>query len=228
MATVSWYYTWSPTPSMKNPPSNITFCPMLWGHKHVNSFRKNVLDNPDAEQNRDKCILAMNEVNQKGQADMSVSDACNLMRENIVPLKQDHDFYVVAPSTTNAPSGKKWMNNFRQQCSDVWDSIDAMSVHYYDTNVTAFKEYVQDWHETYDKPIWVTEYACQNFNGGQQCSDLETFLFHKEMSSWFDQQSFVEAYAPFGVMQQMQGVNPNNQLTSNGSPNILFDAIASR
>ena len=120
------------------------------------------------------------------------------------------------------------MNNFRQQCSDVWDSIDAMSVHYYDTNVTAFKEYVQDWHETYDKPIWVTEYACQNFNGGQQCSDLETFLFHKEMSSWFDQQSFVEAYAPFGVMQQMQGVNPNNQLTSNGSPNILFDAIASR
>jgi len=201
---------------------------MLWGHKHLHSFRQHVLRNPNAEQNRDKCVLAMNEVNQKGQADMSVGDACNLMRENIMPLKQNHGFYVISPSTTSAPSGKQWMNNFRRQCSDVWSNIDAVSVHYYDTNATAFKEYVRDWHETYHKPIWVTEYACQSFSNDKQCSDQETFIFQKEMSSWFDQQGFVEAYAPFGVMQQMQGVNPNNQLTNNGSPNILFDTIASR
>lgn len=225
---VSWYYTWSPTPSMENPPSEITFCPMLWGTKQVDSFRKHVFDDPDADQNRGKCVMGMNEVNQDGQADMSVSEACSLMRDHIVPLRQNHDFYVISPSTTSAPSGKKWMSNFRRQCSDVWDNIDALSLHYYDTNVTAFKEYVRDWHETYNKPIWVTEYACQNFNGGKQCSDVDTFVFHKEISSWFDQQDYVQAYAPFGVMQQMQGVNPNNQLTSNGSPNILFDVIASR
>lgn len=225
---VSWYYTWSPTPGMSNPPSDITFCPMLWGFKHLSSFREHVLNNPNANQNSGKCVLAMNEVNQKGQADMSVGDACGLMRDNIVPLKKDHSFYIVSPSTTSAPSGKKWMQNFRQQCSDVWDNIDAVAVHYYDTNVTAFQEYVRDWHDTFNKPIWVTEYACQNFNGGAQCSDVDTFVFQKAMSMWFDQQDFVEAYAPFGVMQQMQGVNANNQLTNNGEPNILFNAIASK
>ncbi|WFD24409.1 hypothetical protein MEQU1_003109 [Malassezia equina] len=225
---VSWYYTWSPTPGMSNPPSDITFCPMLWGFKHLSSFREHVLNNPNANQNSGKCVLAMNEVNQKGQADMSVGAACGLMRDNIVPLKKDHSFYIVSPSTTSAPSGKKWMQNFRQQCSDVWDDIDAVAVHYYDTNVTAFQEYVRDWHDTFNKPIWVTEYACHNFNGGAQCSDVDTFVFQKAMSTWFDQQDFVEAYAPFGVMQQMQGINTNNQLTNNGEPNILFNAIASR
>jgi hypothetical protein len=32
------------------------------------------------------------------------------------------------------------------------------------------------------------------------------------MSAWFDQQDWVERYAPFGAMKNMQGVNQNNAL----------------
>ena len=47
------------------------------------------------------------------------------------------------------------------------------------------------------------------------------------MASWFDNQDFVEAYAPFGVMRDLQGVAQSNSLMSEGSPNSLFSDIVS-
>lgn len=222
---VSWYYTWDDKPNLAHPPTNITFCPMLWGHKNVNSFRANVLHNPDGPNNSGKCVLGMNEVNQKGQADMTPEEGCNLMRDNVIPLKQ-HGYYIVSPVTTNAPNGIEWMDQFRGNCSDVFDNIDAMALHYYDTNATNFREYVNRWHDRYNRPIWVTEYACQDFNGGPQCSQSQTNQFQVEMAHWFDQQDFIEAYAPFGVMRNMQGVDNSNRLTNNDRPNTLYDAIS--
>ena len=222
---VSWYYSWNPTPGWKHAPTNITFCPMLWGDKSVSSFRKNVLNNLDGRNNQGKCVMGMNEVNQRGQADMSVSHACSLMRENILPLKR-HGWYIVSPVTTNAPSGQTWMDHFRSNCGDVWEAIDAVAVHYYDTSINKFKNYVTEWYNRYDKPIWVTEYACQNFNGGSQCSDSKAYHFHTTMASWFDEQDFVEAYSPFGVMQNMQGVASSNELANGQNPTTLFNAIS--
>jgi hypothetical protein len=68
-------------------------------------------------------------------------------------------------------------------------------------------EYIEDFHNTFQRPIWVTEWACQNFNGGSQCSmdDIEMFL--NTSQSFMDQSDFVERYAWFGAMENMQGVN---------------------
>lgn len=222
---ISWFYSWDSVPGFSPIPDNVTFCPMLWGSSKAGKFKRHVTDNPESHTNSGKCVMAMNEVNQQGQAKMSEGTACSLMREYILPLK-DHDYYVVSPVTTNAPSGKKWMQNFRESCSDVWDNINAVAVHFYGTNTTEFKDYVVDWHQTFNKPVWVTEYACQNFNGGDQCSDSKVFNFHMEMSVWFDEQDFVEAYAPFGVMQNMQDVNTANQLVENGNPNLMFNTLS--
>lgn len=223
---VSWYYSWDATPGMSSPPDNVTFCPMLWGDKKLNKFKKHVLEDMNNKNNAGKCVLGMNEVNQRGQADMSVDRACNLLRENVMPLK-DNGFYFVSPVTTNAPDGMKWMKDFRNKCSDVWSKTDAVAVHFYGTNATEFKQYVTDWHETFNKPVWVTEYACQNFNGGQQCTDNEVFHFHMEMSVWFDQQDFVEAYAPFGVMDNLQDVNrANSMVAASQRPNWMFQLVS--
>lgn len=43
-------------------------------------------------------------------------------------------------------------------------------LHWYDVKAEDFQKYVLDFATTFGKPIWVTEYACQNFNGGAQCS----------------------------------------------------------
>lgn len=222
---VSWYYSWDATPGWKDAPTNITFCPMLWGHKNVGKFRAHVLNNQDSKFFKDKCVMGMNEVNQKGQSDISVSDACGLMRENILPLKRK-GWYVVSPVTTNAPSGEKWMDKFLSTCPDVWNAIDAVAVHYYDTSVSKFQKYVEKWHDRYRKPVWVTEYACQNFNGGSQCSQSKARSFHTTMAKWFDEQDYVEAYSPFGVMQNMQGVASSNRLANGNNPTTLFNEIA--
>lgn len=221
---VSWYYSWDATPGWRNAPTNITFCPMLWGERNEDDFRQHVLQNLNGKHNQGKCVLGMNEPNQKGQSDMSVNTACGLMRANILPLK-GLGWYVVSPVTTNAPSGETWMDNFRSTCPDVWSAIDAVALHYYDTSTNKFKKYVNHWHNKYEKPIWVTEYACQNFNGGAQCSTGQAYNFHTEMANWFNEQDFVEAYAPFGVMQNMQGVSSTNQLANGQTPSPLFNAI---
>lgn len=46
-----------------------------------------------------------------------------------------------------------------------------MFVDYYGTNATAMINYIIDFHETFQKPIWVTEWACQDYTGQHpQCS----------------------------------------------------------
>lgn len=222
---VSWYYSWSATPGWNNAPTDIAFCPMLWGNKDTSSFEKNVINKPNGKYNRAKCVLGINEPDQDGQANMDVSTGCSLMRKYVAPLKEK-GWYLVSPATSSAPAGMKWMKDFRSQCSDVWDKIDAVAVHYYDISTKKFKNYVEKWHDEFNKPIWVTEYACQDFNGNNQCSEGEAKRFHTEMAKWFNEQSYIQAYAPFGLMMNMQGVQGTNRLTNGDGPNDLFRAIA--
>ncbi|KAG8691022.1 hypothetical protein FRC11_007432 [Ceratobasidium sp. 423] len=85
-----------------------------------------------------------------------------------------------------------------------------------------FKAYVDDWYKTFGKPLIISEYACQNFSGGAQCTKDQTNTFHYTMAPWFDQHEGVAMYAPFGFMHDMGNVNYDNQLmASGGGPNAL-------
>ena len=39
---------------------------------------------------------------------------------------------------------------------------------------------------------------------------------HQSVADWFDKTDYVQRYSPFGVMQQMQGVNQMNALMNPG------------
>lgn len=43
-------------------------------------------------------------------------------------------------------------------------------------------------------------------------ADRTAWNLHVQMAAWFDQQDWVERYAPFGAMKNMQGVQQNNAL----------------
>ena len=85
-------------------------------------------------------------------------------------------------------------------------------IHWYDVDVSGFQSYVSSFASSTGLDIWVTEFACQNFNGGAQCSSDQTWALHQQMAAWFDEQPFVTRYAPFGMMENMQGVNQDNAL----------------
>jgi hypothetical protein len=49
--------------------------------------------------------------------------------------------------------------------------------------------------------IWVTEFACQNFNGGAQCNEGEVWSFVQQATAWMDQTEWIGGYAPFGTFR---------------------------
>jgi hypothetical protein len=148
------------------------------------------------------------------------------MKTYIMPLADD-DWYIIGPSTTSDPAGlTTWYKEFMSECSDVFERLDAVAVHYYDVNVDNFKAYVANWHEVTGKDIWITEAACQNFNGGAQCTADYARTFLTEMMAWVADQDYVKAYAPFGVMQSLQGVDEVNRLSQGSNPTSLFTAFA--
>jgi len=116
-------------------------------------------------------------------------------------------------------------------CCDIniLSQFDAQAVHWYDTSFDNFKSYINDYHNLFNLPIWVTEFAYQvcifffvtsspfssgqqSFTGGAQGSLSQIQDFMGQATSYMDSQDWVEYYCWFGAMHDMQNVNPLNQL----------------
>ncbi|KAJ3476957.1 hypothetical protein NLI96_g10796 [Meripilus lineatus] len=207
-------YTWSPY-----CPSNtygIDCWPMLWGDKQIGDFTKVVTGGPV---NGGNFILGPNEPNQGGQANISPQRGCDIWHQYIQP-KASKGFKLITPATSSAPNGLTWVKDFMKCCTDC--SISGVGVHWYGTSASEFKKYLTLWHDTFGLPIYVTEYAVQDFTGGPQSSKDQIFAFHREVGPWMNSQSWVAVHMPFGFMRDMQGVNDANRLMNdNGTPTDL-------
>jgi hypothetical protein len=79
---------------------------------------------------------------------------------------------------------------------------------WYYVNSTQFESYLIDFHNTFMLPLWVTEWACQNYNDlNAQCSQADVYLFMAETQSFMDNTEWVERYAWFGAMENLLGIN---------------------
>jgi len=210
---VNWLYTWSPDIPDSARSLGFEVVPMLWGENQVSEFSQKVV------KGYANYVLGFNEPDQSGQSNMTPQRAAQLWKQYIDPL-QYQGYKLISPAVTSAPYGKTWMQEFFANCTGC--HFDALAMHWYDVSGDAFIAYVEDFHKTFNLPIWVTEYACQNFNGGAQCSDSEIASFMGQTTSFMDGADYVQAYMWFGAMHDMQGVNTGNQLmASSGSPTQL-------
>ncbi|AAW41614.1 hypothetical protein CNBB2240 [Cryptococcus deneoformans B-3501A] len=208
----SWYYTWSPFSVGSGDSLGLEFVPMLWGPKQVSDWHAQMSQWPSTVEN----ALFFNEPNQVGQCDISAADAVTYWVTDYLPVRAS-GIRLGGAATTSAPDGLQWVLDFVKACTDAGNSAadcaaDFIPLHWYDVDIENFKSYVENFHTQTGSNIWITEYACQNFNGGAQCTDQESWDLHIAIAAWFDEQSYVERYSPFGVMQDMQGVNQNNAL----------------
>ncbi|EIN10357.1 hypothetical protein PUNSTDRAFT_84335 [Punctularia strigosozonata HHB-11173 SS5] len=209
----NFLYTWSPDCPAQASKLGFECIPMLWGDNQVGQFQSVV------KAGYAKYVLGMNEPNESGQSNMSPSHGAYLWKTYIQPLKSQ-GYELIAPATSSNPNGLTWVKNFIAACDGC--TFDGQAVHWYDVSAQAFIDYINLWHSTFGKPIWVTEFACQNFNGGAQCSKDEVFSFMQTVTSYMESQDWVAAYFAFGVMHDMQGVNTLNQLmASSGQPTDL-------
>ncbi|KAF8679582.1 Flavodoxin-like fold [Rhizoctonia solani] len=212
---VGGVYTWSPYNPDTTGKLGIRFLPMLWGTKQKSSFTEQV------KSVTGEYILGFNEPNQGDQSNMSAADGAALWKSMILPLKAK-GAKLISPATTSAPSGKQWIQDMMNACGEDQCQFDFIGLHWYGTDVESFKAYVNDFWKTFNKPLIISEYACQDFSGGPQCTKQQTETFHYTMGAWFDQHEGVAMYSPFGFMKDMGNVNPDNQLMNqDGTPNNL-------
>ncbi|KAI5124223.1 hypothetical protein M0805_005073 [Coniferiporia weirii] len=201
---VSWYYTWSPSPIS----ADLEFVPMLWGTPQVDAFASTI--NDTIANGGITAVLGFNEPQQPAQSNLTVEEGADLWKTYIEPLKSK-GIRLGTPAPSSAPSGKAWIQNWLTACNGGCNP-DFVALHWYDVNATEFQLYLEDFHNTFQLPIWVTEWACQNFNGGNQCSDGAVVDFLNQTQSFMDSAEWVERYAWYGVMENLNGVDENNAM----------------
>jgi hypothetical protein len=204
-------YTWSP--SLPDNLHGLTGVPMLWGYNQIDEFKSTVKAGYSTH------VLGMNEPNEVGQSNMSPADGAQLWKEYIDPLKNE-GYTLISPAPSSRPNGFDWVGQFLGNCTGC--QVDRIALHYYDITAQGFIDWVTKFHDAYDRPIWITEFADQNFNGPQQQSQDEVNSFFSTVLGWMDSTPWVEQYFAFGIMTDMQGVSATNQLmTSDGQPTAL-------
>jgi hypothetical protein len=210
---VRYIYSWSPWKPAGSDALGLEFSPMLWGAKQVTQFNQLV------KAGYANTALGMNEPDQSGQSNMSPGAAVSLWRDNMEPLVSK-GYQLISPAVTSGSNGKPWLQSFINQCTGC--HIDAIAIHWYGNDPQALIAYVKDFHDTFGKDIWVTEFACQNFSGGAQCSQSDVVNFMNVVTAFFDSTSYVKRYFWFGAMTDTGNVNHDNSLmNSNGTPNSL-------
>jgi len=184
---IAWYYTWSPD-KLSGPTEE--FIPMLWGTKQEADFvsKHNAGGFAGAS-----AILGFNEPDNSGQANLSPSTAVSLWNQYLQPLGSS--YRLGAPAVTSGPSGIPWLQNFISECTGC--KIDFIPIHWYGNDPNAFEEYVTQIHTLFNKPIWVTEFACVEYTGAA-CTQEYVYDFMGQTTLWLDQQSYVERYSWFG------------------------------
>ncbi|RDB16884.1 Alkali-sensitive linkage protein 1 [Hypsizygus marmoreus] len=211
----SRYYSWSPYAV----ETDLEFVPMLWGQKSVNQFSSTIKQT--ISQLGVKAVLGMNEPQERGQSNLTPEEGAEMWKAYLEPLRAQ-GVRLGSPAPSSAPSSKTWLQAFLAACAGGC-TVDFIALHYYDVNATQFIEYLNDYHSTFQRPLWVTEWACQNFNElEKQCSHNGIVEFLNKTQAFMDNSAFVERYAWFGAMKALQGVNQDNALMdSKGKINAL-------
>jgi len=214
-STVGLIYSWDPNKPPGVDELGLTYAPMLWGWNQVSEFQEKVVEGYA------KIVLGCNEPNELGQSNMDAWSGIALWRQYILPLA-DKGYTLISPAMSSRPNGKDWMKTFMENCGDDC-AVGGVATHYYGTDFSEFKTYVEYWHTTYNLPVYVTEYADQDFNGGPQASMDEIWAFMTAATEFANANSWLHAHCWFGAMVGMSNVNPLNTLmnSAGNGPNDL-------
>ncbi|KAF1359544.1 hypothetical protein EJ07DRAFT_178611 [Lizonia empirigonia] len=184
---ITWMYDWeavidgTPVSGLEYVPllhSNQDWCTAGWTTNVANAQKNYKVSN----------ILSFNEPDQCGDGGtcMSVSDAVTAHKQYIQPLSGS--LRIGSPAVTNgaeANKGINWLKSFMSGCSDC--KIDFVVAHYYaGDKAEDFKTYMTNFHKTFNKPVWITEFGVTE-------GDAPAFL--KEILPWMDAQDWIERYA---------------------------------
>lgn len=205
--------TWKP----KGLPSNIPYWPML----HRPELTKNWL--ATCQKGYAGVALGFNEPDHPSQANMNPQQGAALWRKFMLPLKA-RGYRLLSPAVTSAPSGVKWLKEWKRQCPSCWKSIDGLALHYYGKSASGMQQYIANMHKTFNKPIHVTETACEDFSPNK-CSAAQAERYMNDVTGWALKTDYVHSIFYFGMWpaDKMPGNvgRSNSLMAGNGTPNAF-------
>jgi hypothetical protein len=186
-----WYYTWNTEPIAQ--AGSAQFVPMIWSDGAT-------ADRQVAQLGRDPkpcALLAFNEPDGKRQADMSVDAAVGAW-DRIRPLARR----IGSPAAVNALG--PWFEDFSQRMAAQGKDYDFVAVHWYGApSAKSFLRKIDDIHQAYGKPIWVTEFAVSDWaaRDGRKSryTTAATERFMATVLPELERRPYVERYAWMGA-----------------------------
>ena len=214
--TLTWLYNWE----MWKPqgfPSKLEYVPQVRTTKEVGQINQ-FLD-PLHAAGQLHHFVGFNEPDMASQANLSASSGASLWKQNILPLKNKYgNVSLCSPAISNGPHGIQWLKDFFKELGGIDAAkVDVIVIHYYSLDVNHFKQYVNEVHDTFKKPIWITEFACTAFDAAHPVNETQVMNFMKEALKFLDGAAFVARYAWFGAMKSLpDAVGHANAIENNG------------
>ncbi|WP_395676537.1 glycosyl hydrolase [Inquilinus sp.] len=187
-----WYYTWNTEPIAQ--AGSAQFVPMIWSDSPK-------LDRQAATQlgqaPKPCALLAFNEPDGKRQADMSVDEAVGAW-DRIRPLARR----IGSPAAVNALG--PWFEDFSKRMAEQGKDYDFVAVHWYGApSAKSFLRKIDDIHQAYGKPIWITEFAVSDWAARDgrknRYSTAATERFMATVLPELERRPYVERYAWMGA-----------------------------
>lgn len=186
-----WYYTWNTEPIAQ--AGSAQFVPMIWSDSPRFDRQAAQL----GEGAKPCALLAFNEPDGKRQANMSVDTAVGAW-DRIRPLARR----IGSPAAVNALG--PWFEDFSKRMAEQGKDYDFVAVHWYGApSAKSFLRKIDDIHDTYKKPIWITEFAVSDWaaKDGRKSryTTAATERFMATVLPELERRPYVERYAWMGA-----------------------------
>jgi hypothetical protein len=216
---VGWYYDWGPSPVGESP--GIQFVPMIWGHGNVNQK-----DLGAAVACGAGVLLGFNEPNEKNQSHMTVEQAIADW-----PQLEATGLRLGSPATGTGDDTKTngWLAQFMAQIKAHGYRVDFICIHPYQANLEVaqatekLRREIAHVHDTYHRPVWVTEYGMVNWDTDTYPDADTAARFATSSAALMHDLPYVERYAWYSLIPNQKTLSLANH---DGSLNVIGHAWA--
>ncbi len=202
----SWHYNWWHTPPDGDASSNGEWIPLI---KYPNSITAK-LNTIQSYSGGVDTLLVLNEPERVDQSDTTVAEALAIWPEIQTTLPT---VKLVAPGVSDDPAGRAWLADFMGQVNTLNGNgnssddirVDAIAFHWYGgsnpsnpvATANSFLSRVDFYHNTYNKPVWITEFAMHDWEGDDTDAEMITAnrIFLETVIPALESRSYVEGYA---------------------------------
>lgn len=210
---VAWFYTWRAQIPGKFS-AEIEFVPMIWGEGAAGEETIAALKT-GKQAGQHQNLLGFNEPDAKEHCNLLAEDAARLW-----PRLDSTGLRLGSPATVAA--NHTWLTNFVSYVEKENGRVDFIAVHWYGgANPEKFLKYLEEIHQRYHRPIWITEFAVADWNakkrGFNRFTPEQAMSFMKAVIPVLERLDYVERYAWFSRATENLNLDPSTLFDSEGA-----------